>query len=469
MGLSFFIQAPRLRQLLMLIASYAFYVTWGTGFLSILILSSVLNFYTAEFLKRRRTLVRLWFGVAGNVLLLAFFKYLPGFVSSSQPWLHGLAMPIGMSFWTFQALSFLFDVYREEDLDPSLMEFCLYMAFWPTVMMGPICRLTRMLPQFRQPQRVARKDVSMALQRIGIGLFMKLVVAQLLASSMDTAGVGAGHTLSTLGGLDVWFIAIGFGFQLFFDFAGYSHIVIGISQLFGIVLQENFDSPFLATTPSMFWTKWHMSLSFWIRDYVFMPLATLRREVWWRYSALVISMLLFGLWHGATWTFALWGLYHGLVQVVQRVRQQRRGNTSLEQGLLDIIAAWAVTFVSISFSWILFRAKDLAEAVGMLKAVFTPTSYLYLSLPREYCWVVLLVGTAYFSYATIVQSGKMTQWIEAVLADAPNSIGPQWIWRWLWEQRLWWLTPMIAVVTLCAGVAVLLETSRVTSFIYTVF
>src|SRR6185295_9624236 len=192
------------------------------------------------------------------------------------PWqpefFHDIVMPVGISFWTFQGLSYLFDVYREEEIDPSLLEFCLYMAFWPTVLSGPVCRLPNMLPQFRKEPVFSWEDISAGTLRIIQGLFMKMVLAQLLASGLTPGqGVAAGfdQVKSGLGGLDVWLLAIGFGFQLFFDFAGYSHIVIGGARLFGIQVPENFHRPFVSTTPSIFWTRWHMSLSFWIRDYVF--------------------------------------------------------------------------------------------------------------------------------------------------------------------------------------------------------
>ena len=238
-------------------------------------------------------------------------------------------MPLGISFWTFQAMSYLFDLYRQEDIDPSLLEFCLYMAFWPTVIMGPICRLESMLPQFREGERFSSSNLLAGAKRIVTGLFMKVVLSQLLASGLTPgSGVAAGFAgdATVLTGLDVWFLAIGFGFQLFFDFAGYSHIVIGTARLFGVRLDENFNAPFTASTPAEFWTRWHMSLSSWIRDYVFVPVASARREVAWRYCALAFSMTLFGLWHGAKAVFLLWGLYHGVLLIAHRVIQQTRRN-----------------------------------------------------------------------------------------------------------------------------------------------
>ena len=175
-------------------------------------------------------------------------------------------------------------------MDPSLLEFCLYMAFWPTVLSGPICRLPSMLPQFRQLSPFSWDDLSAGSLRFIQGVIMKFVLAQILVSGwLPGEGIAAGfdQMKGGWGGVDVWLLGIGFGFLLFFDFAGYSHMVIGAARIFGIRLPENFDRPFLSTTPSIFWTRWHMSLSFWIRDYVFNPLAAAgRRYSWWPYVVL---------------------------------------------------------------------------------------------------------------------------------------------------------------------------------------
>ena len=327
------LRSARVRQVLLLLSSYLFYAVWGLDFLAILIGSSLVNYAYGSFLRRSPTAARLWVGVLINLSILSIFKYLPLLAGIASPTsdfahsLHRIVMPIGVSFWTFQALSYLFDLYREEEIKPSLMEFLLYMAFWPTVLSGPVCRLPQMLPQFRQASSVKWEDVKVGARRILIGLTMKAVLAQLLEAGLQPGeGVAAGfdQVKTGWGGFDVWILAIGFAFQLYFDFGGYSNIVIGTARLFGIRLQENFDRPYLSTSPSVFWTRWHMSLSFWIRDYLFLPLAMLRRQRWWRHLALVISMVLFGIWHKGSVLFVLWGSYHGLLLVVQRQFQELR-------------------------------------------------------------------------------------------------------------------------------------------------
>lgn len=402
------LRSSRGRQILLLAASYIFYASWGIGFLSILLFSSLMNYILGAILLRRATAGRLWVSVALNLLLLSFLKYTPSPPVAGLPglwwsdFLGHIVMPVGISFWTFQAISYLIDIYREEKLDPSLLEFCLYMAFWPTVLSGPVCRMPDMLPQFRRAVTIAWEDIATGASRLVQGLFMKVVLAQLLAAGLQPGeGVVTGFDQIAVGwgGFDVWFLAVGFGFQLFFDFAGYSHIVIGTARLFGIRLEENFDRPFFATTPSVFWTRWHMSLSFWIRDYVFLPLAAMRRDPWWRYLALILAMSLFGLWHGAKPTFLLWGLYQGLLLVMHRLGQQWKQRLPLPPlGDLGGLISWASTFALVSLGWTFFRANDFNQALAMLGTVFLPSSYKRLALRPNFYIITALVIGGYFVY-----------------------------------------------------------------------
>src|SRR5437867_5996768 len=384
------------RQILLLAVSYLFYANWGIGFLSILIISSLMNYTWGCALRRKVTAPRLWIGIALNLLPLAFFKYLPVLLElgPAGSWQYDLGrqiiLPVGMSFWTFQGLSYLFDIYFEEELDPSLLEFCLYMASWPTVLSGPICRLPSMLPQFRQLSPFSWDDLSAGSFRLIQGLTMKFVLAQILASGwMPGEGIAAGfdQVKGGWGGVDVWLLGIGFGFLLFFDFAGYSHMVIGTARVFAIRLPENFNRPFLSTTPSIFWTRWHMSLSFWIRDYVFTPLATAgRRYGWWPHVALVISMTLFGLWHGARLTFIIYGVYHGVLLVMHRLAQRmtRRLSILRPPRFLARFLSWGATFLLVSLGFVWFRANSVSEGVSMFTSVFSPRAYGQFAMPHDF-------------------------------------------------------------------------------------
>jgi len=397
------LKSVRSRQILLLITSYALYASWGLRFLGLLVCSSLVNYVMGVLLRRKPSVPRLWLGIALNVALLATFKYLPPLAPllPASPFGSALAkivLPVGISFWTFQALSYLFDLYREEELDPSLLEFLLYMAFWPTVLSGPICRLSSLLPQFRAPYQPTSQDVRDGLDRICIGLFMT-ALGQILGAGLHTGqGIDGIFDSARTGftGPDVWCLAIGYGFELFFNFAGYTHMVIGAARLFGFRLDENFDRPYLSTTPSEFWTRWHMSLSFWIRDYLFLPMVMLRREVWWRSFVLVLSMVVFGLWHKGSILFVLWGLYQGILLVLHRQWQQLRvrNDWQISQGIMGPLS-WLVTFCAICLGWVFFRSDSLVQAFSMLGAALNPATYARYTLPGS---VFLLVGTLSLGY-----------------------------------------------------------------------
>jgi alginate O-acetyltransferase complex protein AlgI len=412
--------------------------------------------------------------------LLGFFKYLPslGTHAAGLDYLAVIAMPIGMSFWTFQALSYLFDVYREEELAPSLLEFCLYMAFWPTVISGPICRLPEMLPQFRKSAGLSIPDISAGIVRVIQGLFMKLILAQVLARVLVTDGIN-------WGGFDVWFIGIGFGFLLFFDFAGYSHIVIGAGRIFGFHLPENFARPFFADSPSIFWTRWHISLSTWIRDYLFIPLATARRVWWWPHLALVISMTLFGVWHGATVAFLAWGLYHGLLLVAHRFIQQAKAKLGLTMpGSVGTILSWATTFSLVSLGWIFFRAKDTAEALSMFRAVLSPAAYLRFEMPANFYVLVGVTFAGYFAYefvGRLLSSVRIRsdEHLQPVAANGATSVALSgsrlWISmvaivNYIADRFWWWFAPTVLIFGAFVG-AVYREGAEVglNPFIYALF
>ncbi len=399
----------RLRQGLMLFISYLLYASWGLRFLGLLVFSSLLNYALGAYVRRQPTAARLWVGVLLNIAFLGTFKYLPAILpllpsTSLNTVFAGIVLPVGISFWTFQALSYLFDVYREEELQPSMLEFLLYMAFWPTVLSGPVCRLSSMLPQFRESPKPSGEDVRSGLDRICMGLVMT-ALGQALASGLQL-GQGLDHAFDQISSgwtaLDVWCLAIGYGFELFFNFAGYSHIVIGAARLFGLRLDENFARPYLATSPSEFWARWHMSLSFWIRDYLFLPLVMLRREKWWRSVALVLSMIVFGLWHKGSVLFACWGLYQGVLLVLHRKIQemQRRKALPFPEWLTGPFS-WLLTFGAICLGWILFRANSGSQALAMLRAVVTPGEYMSRMLPAGLYYLVFACVFGYFGVMAV--------------------------------------------------------------------
>jgi alginate O-acetyltransferase complex protein AlgI len=392
------------------------------------------------------------------LLLLFAFKYVPELAGqSSIPSLQsfsGLALPLGISFWTFQALSYLFDIYREEELDPSFAEFALYMAFFPVTISGPVCRLPEMLPQFRTERTTAWGEIVEGFQRIAIGAFM-MQLARLLGQGIlagDSIVSGFDRT-TRWSGPDVWCLAFGYGLQLFFDFAGYSHIAIGAARALGIGVPENFERPFASTTPSIFWTRWHMSLSFWIRDYVFLPLATMRRGIWWRHFALIIAMTVFGLWHKASLLFLIWGCYHGVLLVLHRQVQQaqRRLNWEPTAGPWNLVS-WIVTMTLICFGWIFFRANSLAQAAQMLSALLSPSSYAEHFLSSS---LYLLVGLLAAGYgAVLLISSKLQPQREATSQS------------FLVRGRWFWIPPLYALAMILLLMITLTQSGGVGQLMY---
>ncbi len=358
------------RQALLLLASYLFYLTWSPPFLLLLAASSTFNLLWGRLLRRDPRSSLLATGVLLNLIPLLLFKYGSGLTSGL--WQGGeleigWLVPVGISFYTFQAVSFLFDVYRGYGERPGWLEFFLYLAFWPTILSGPICRAPEMLPQFRQVKVPETADVRIGLNRILLGLFMKVVLADTLASGASGRGIvyGFDHISSGWSAFDSWALAVGYGFQLFFDFAGYSHMAIGSARLFGIRLRENFDAPYRARSLAEFWRRWHMSLSSWIRDYIFFPLAGWKRSRPWSLLFLVFSMVVFGVWHGATWCFLVWGLYQGGLLALPRLRGGAPSR-SAAQSVLSRAIGWGGTMLAVSLGWLVFRAESLSQSAGLI-------------------------------------------------------------------------------------------------------
>jgi D-alanyl-lipoteichoic acid acyltransferase DltB (MBOAT superfamily) len=474
------------RQLALLAGCWLFYAGWGAGFLGVLVFSSVLNYLFGLAIRRNPSPARLWLGIATNLGMLVLCKYGTAVLSdaSGVGALAGLVRPIGMSFWTLQALSYLFDTYREEALEPSLVEFCIYMSFAPTVLAGPISRLSSLLPQLRQPIRPTPTDISEGARRLLLGLFMKLVLADVLANGWGLAGgVNAGfdRLSASLGGLDVWFLAVGFGWQLYFDFAGYSHVVIGAARLLGVRLEENFDRPYLAVTPAAFWTRWHMSLSFWIRDYVFMPMTMMRRGRWWAYTSLVCSMVLCGVWHGATLPFIVWGAYHGILLVLHRVAQQVNRTASVIAIKIPPFISGVITFACVSIGWIFFRASTMSQAIRMCHSVLMWKSYATLSLPLS-CYVLVLTVECSWLAVTVAEkwldSTRMSREVSDAVVLGDSMMVPRRLSALAVDaidyfsiRRWWWLVPILAVVGITGSVAFSdlgVSASR-TPFMYTLF
>jgi alginate O-acetyltransferase complex protein AlgI len=272
------------------------------------------------------------------------------------------------------------------------------------------------------------------------------------------AGIDSAFDRATgpIGGMDVWVLIIGYGFQLYFSFCGFCHVVIGAARLFGIQLQENFNRPYLSTTISVFWTRWHMSLSFWIRDFLFLPLATMRREVWWRNLSLVIAMFVFGLWHGGTVLFMTWGVYHGLLLVLHRQWQELRKRMGFEwAGILADGISWVCTFGAVCIGYIFFRSETVAQALAMLRGIVDLRSYPERALPPSLYFVTLAAFVGYFA---VLGGGSLLDRLRDALRPHAQAARGKWrelpifLLGALEEERWIWITPLVVVLTLYLSV-----------------
>ena len=456
--------------MVLLVSSYALYVTWQPWFAAVLLGSTVANYLFGQGLRRKSSGALLSVGILFNLLLLATFKYLPEVAAqisgtSWQSFTH-LALPLGISFWTFQAMSYLFDLYRGDEFDPSFVEFALYMAFFPVTISGPICRMPEMLPQFRAEEPTAWRKIENGFRRMAMGVFM-VQLAKLLGQGVAGGdGITGGFDrLRHWSGLDVWCLAAGFGLQLFFDFAGYSHLAIGAAEALGISVPENFARPFLSLTPSIFWTRWHMSLSFWIRDYAFLPLATWRREVWWRNLALLISMVAFGLWHRASMLFLLWGCYHGVLLVLHRQLQQMQRRFDWEpRATLWNPLSWMVTMSLISAGWIFFRANSFPQARAMWFAVISPSSYTSHFLSGSLYLLVALLAAGY-GVAVALGDALNRSRDEEQDFETRSSLIIGVLARWRW----YWVPPLYALALLFLLFVTLTRETSTAQFMYNKF
>ncbi len=364
---------------LVLVASCLFYAWWNPYFLLLVIASAILDYVAASRIVRAKTPGRrkawLCVSLVPNLGLLAFFKYSPLLVLDANRWLN-LALPegifdewivpVGISFYTFQTISYSIDVYRGR-MEPcqSFRDFFLYVIFFPQLVAGPIVRASLFLPQLDRKPRWNGRRIEMGLFRCIQGLFFKIVVADNLATIVERVFEG---DVTSFSSLSTWYAVIAFGFQIFADFAGYSWIAIGIAMLMGLRFPTNFNAPYISTGLSEFWTRWHISLSSWLRDYLYIPLGGNRKGQLRTHANLWITMLLGGLWHGAAWTFLAWGALHALGLSIERAWQHMRGFRAPH--FLRTGGAIVLVFVFVHITWVFFRAQDFSTAFQVLNRMF---------------------------------------------------------------------------------------------------
>jgi len=377
----------KLGQVFLVASSLFFYAWWKIEYLPILLTSIIFNFFAGKYLtesndwqltKRKCLLIA---GVAGNILLLGYFKYYDFFVSNINNIFNSeisglqLTLPLAISFFTFQQIAYLIDSYRGEAKEYNFLNYAVFVSFFPQLIAGPIVHHKEMMPQFAslKSKIINHRNIAAGIFIFCIGFFKKIVIADTFA-----VWVSYGFDRETaLNFFEAWATSLSYTFQLYFDFSGYADMAIGAALLFNIKIPINFNSPYKALNIQDFWRRWHITLSRFLKDYVYISLGG-NREGLRAYGNIFVTFLIAGIWHGAGWTFVFWGALHGFALTVHRAWKQ--------MGLqMNKISAWFLTFNFVNFTWVFFRAKDFDDAVRVLKGM---AGFGGIALP--YVWSVKL-------------------------------------------------------------------------------
>ena len=365
----------------LLLASYLFYAAWNPPFVILLWISTVVDWWAAQWMVRsqKQSTRRAWMiiSVAVNLGMLGYFKYgeflLNNFIAFAastgveyRPPEWNIVLPVGISFYTFATLSYTLDVYlRRAKPAKHFLDYALFVTFFPHLVAGPIMRPTELVPQFAEARRATAHQLYFGFALIILGLFQKVVLADGFLAPVVEKVYDAREGVPTM--IDAWVATLAFSGQIFCDFAGYSTTAIGVAMSLGFAMPDNFRFPYAAVGFSDFWRRWHITLSSWLRDYLYIPLGGNKHGPARTYTALMGTMLLGGLWHGAAWTFVVWGGLHGLYLAVERwLRGKFAG---WKPGPASIFAMGMLTYVLVNITWVFFRAKDFTVASTMLQSM----------------------------------------------------------------------------------------------------
>ena len=384
----------RYRWFFLLLASYFFYMSWNPAYAVLILLTTVVSYYAALGIERRPQRKKQIAAVTALICLgvLGVFKYfnffarsvsslLSVFSLSVHPVTLKLLLPVGISFYTFQTLSYVLDVYR--GLIPAEKHFgyyAVFVSFFPQLVAGPIERPSNLLPQLKADRVFNYEQATYGLKQLTWGLFKKMAVADILAPSVDAIF----NNVEKANGAAIPVAMVMFSFQIYCDFSGYSDIAIGTAKLFGINLMQNFKSPYFAGSIRGFWSRWHISLSTWFRDYLYIPLGGNRKGFLARSKNLLITFLASGLWHGANWTFVIWGGIHGLAQIVENALNLLKQKHPKAPGRASGFFMTALVFVFCTLAWTFFRANQLSDVFTLFSRMFngisSPYNYVFQGL-----------------------------------------------------------------------------------------
>ena len=443
----------KVKKINLLIASYLFYAAWNPPFILLLWLSTVVDFYVGKALftqeNRYKKKLLLVISLIGNLGMLCFFKYgtfilenftllvnLIGF--DFHPAKPNIILPAGISFYTFTTLCYTIDMYyKKSEPVKSILDFSLFVTFFPHLVAGPIVRPPQLVPQFEHPKLANLQQLMQGLLLLSLGLFMKVVLADSMLAESANKVFDSKDVLSTL---DAWMGVLAFSGQIFCDFAGYSTCAIGVAACLGFVLPHNFLYPYAAIGFSDFWRRWHITLSAWLRDYLYIPLGGNRGGLFRSYLNIMITMLLGGLWHGANWTFVVWGALHGLYLWAEKTILYFRNRKTAKEDSNVVISEMSgtrekpmqktfrnfmlamLTFFFINVTWVFFRAQDFGTAWRLLTSMFyqaadAKTLLLTMSIVKICIITLGLIGFHWMMRDTRVLTvvEKMPWWLLAII------------------------------------------------------
>ena len=375
----FYLNHKRLTQAskgFLVFSSLFFYSWWNIAYLPLILISMLFNYVIGNSLNKeiktnKKSFSKksiLIFGIVSNIVLLGYFKYADFFIenfnlnSSLNVNLLHLVLPLAISFFTFQQVAYLVDSYRGETKEYDFLNYALFVTFFPQLIAGPIVHHKEMMPQFANNRNMVKnyRNIALGLFIFSIGLFKKVVIADTFAV-WATQGFDIAVTLNLF---EAWATSLSYTFQLYFDFSGYTDMAIGISLLFNIKLPINFNSPYKATNIQDFWRRWHITLSRFLRDYIYIPLGGNKKGSFRTYSNLLATFVIGGFWHGAGWTFLFWGFLHGIALVIHRLWS----NLGFKMWTW---LAWLITFNFVNVAWVFFRAKEWDDAIKVLSSMFS--------------------------------------------------------------------------------------------------
>jgi len=419
----------RIQNLLLLAASYLFYGYWDWRFLSLLATSTIIDYFVGRRIygtdNPRKRKVLLGISIAANLSILGFFKYFDFFAENIITIMNAAGMkadavtlkiilPVGISFYTFQTMSYTLDIYRRK-LSPTsnLVSFALFVSFFPQLVAGPIERAVNFLPQITSRRNLSPSQINAGIYLILWGFFKKVVIADNVATISNQ--IFNGYT--SYEGLDIIMGVLAFAVQIYCDFSGYSDIARGISKMMGFELMVNFRLPYFALNPSDFWSRWHISLSSWLRDFLYIPLGGNRKGSLKTCRNLAATMLLGGLWHGARWNFVVWGAFHGVILILFRVMRADKNHIKpwkQKYGWIRIWPRWLFMFVLTMIGWVIFRAENLHQIGHMLgKAGISISEESIHHGYRLFYFASVLVAVEMFQYikSDLLALTKINIWI----------------------------------------------------------